>query len=131
MPGQFWTPIDRHDDAAAVKTLLAAYKDEWSACWLYTRALVAFQDGHATEKKTVRLVQDAWSANQHVPGILAGTKPPVISDSGYITMGGADEATDYVSDCGPAWHQTPGAVVWLNKLVAILPKKPRAPETVH
>ena len=42
----------RHDDAAAVKTLLAAYKDEWSACWLYTRALVAFQDGHATEKKT-------------------------------------------------------------------------------
>ena len=41
----------RHDDAAAVKTLLAAYKDEWSACWLYTRALVAFQDGHATEKR--------------------------------------------------------------------------------
>src|SRR4029077_14517301 len=38
----------------------------------------------------------------------------VISDSGYITMGGADEATDCVSDCGPAWHQTPGAVVWLN-----------------
>jgi hypothetical protein len=114
-----------------VKTLLAAYKDEWSACWLYTRALVAFRDGHATEKKTVRLVQDAWSANQHVPAILAGTEPPGISDSGYITMGGADEATDYVSDCGPAWHQTPGAVVWLNKLVAILPKKPRAPETVH
>src|SRR3977135_3765348 len=82
-------------------------------------------------EKTVRLVQDAWSANQHVPGILAGTKPPVISDSGYITMGGADEATDYVSDCGPAWHQTPGAVVWLNKLVTILPNKPRAPGTVH
>jgi hypothetical protein len=28
----------RHDDAAAVKKLLAAYKDKWSACWLYTRA---------------------------------------------------------------------------------------------
>ena len=56
----------RQDDAAAVKTLLAAYKDEWSACWLYTRALAAFRDGHATEKKTM-LVQDAWSANQHVP----------------------------------------------------------------
>jgi hypothetical protein len=120
----------RHDDAAAVKKLLAAYKDEWSACWLYTRALIAFRVGHAAEKKIVRLVQDAWSANQHVPAILAGTKPPVISDSGYITMGGADEATDYVRDCGPAWHQTPGAVVWLNKLVATLPKKPR-PETIH
>ena len=55
----------------------------------------------------------------------------MISDNGYITMGGPDEATYYVSDCGPAWHQTPGAVVWLNKLVAILPKKPHAPETVH
>ena len=25
------------------------------------------EDGHATEKKTARLVQDAWSANEHVP----------------------------------------------------------------
>ena len=42
----------RRDDAAAVKELLAAYEDEWSAYWLYTRALVAFRDGHAAEKKT-------------------------------------------------------------------------------
>ena len=27
-----------------------------------------------------------------MPAILAGTKPPVTSDSGYITVGGADEA---------------------------------------
>jgi tetratricopeptide (TPR) repeat protein len=121
----------RCDDAAAVKKLLAAYKDEWSACWLYTRALIAFRDGQAAEKKITRLVQDAWSANQHVPAILAGTKPPVSSDNGYITMGGADEATDYVRDCGPAWHQTPGAVTWLNKLAAALPKKPRASATAH
>jgi tetratricopeptide (TPR) repeat protein len=121
----------RRDDAVAVKKLLAAYKGEWTACWLYTRALIAFRDGHAAEKKTVRLVQDAWSANQHVPAILAGTKPPVTTDSGYITMGGADEASDYVSDCGPAWHQTPGAVAWLNKLVATLPKNPDARGTVH
>jgi tetratricopeptide (TPR) repeat protein len=121
----------RRDDVAAVNELLAAYKDEWSACWLYTRALVAFREGHAAEQQAARLVQDAWSANQHVPAILAGTEPPVTSDKGYITMGGADEATDYVRDCGPAWHQTPGAVAWLNKLVAALPKKPRASGTAH
>jgi tetratricopeptide (TPR) repeat protein len=114
----------RRDDAAAVKKLLAAYEDEWSACWLYTRALVAFRDGHAAQQQAVQLVQDAWSANQHVPAILVGTKPPVASDNGYITMGGADEATDYVRDCGPVWHQTPGAVAWLNKIVATLSKKP-------
>jgi tetratricopeptide (TPR) repeat protein len=121
----------RRDDVAAVKELLAAYGDEWSACWLYTRALVAFREGHAAEQQTERLVQNAWSANQHVPAILAGTEPPVTSNSGYITMGGADEATDYVRDCGPAWHKTPDAVVWLNKLVAALPKKPRTSGTAH
>lgn len=113
----------RRDDAVAVKKLLAAYEDG-SACWLYSRALVAFRDGHAAQQQALQMVQDAWSANQHVPAILAGTKPPAASDNGYTTMGGADEATDYVRDCGPAWHQTPGAVAWLNKIVATLPQKP-------
>ena len=53
------------------------------------------------------LVKDAWSANEHVPAILAGTKPAVTSNSGYITMGGPDEATYYVTECGAAWHRTP------------------------
>lgn len=121
----------RRDDATAVKQLLAAYEDEGSAYWLYTRTLLAFREGRAAAPQTTRLVQDAWAANQHVPAILAGTRPPVTSDSGYITMGGADEATDYVRECGPAWHHTPGAVAWLNTLVAALPKKPRTPGTAH
>ena len=36
--------------------------------------------------------------NEQVPAILAGKKPPELSDSGYITVGGADEATDYVRE---------------------------------
>jgi tetratricopeptide (TPR) repeat protein len=115
----------RRDDAAAVKQLLAAYNDEYSAHWLYTRALVAFRDGDAEEPRVAKLVRDAWSANPHVPAILAGTRRPVTSNNGYVTMGGADEATDYVVECGGAWHQTPGAVVWLSKLVAGLPAKDR------
>jgi tetratricopeptide (TPR) repeat protein len=121
----------RRDDMAAVKKLLAAYKDEWSACWLYTRALIAFRDGQGAEKKVARLVKDAWSANQHVPAILAGAGRPVTSGSGYITEGGAGEATEYVRDCGQAWQQTPGAIAWLNNLVSVLPKKPRRSGTIH
>jgi hypothetical protein len=45
----------------------------------------------------------------------------VVSDNDYITVGGADEATEYVAECGPAWHGTPGAVEWLTKIVAALP----------
>lgn len=112
----------QRDDAEAVKALLSSYGDEWSAYWLYTRALIAYRNGEATETATLNLVQEAWSANEHVPGILAGIRPPMISASGYITIGGADEATDYVRECGPAWQATPGAIAWLTNAVAALPK---------
>jgi tetratricopeptide (TPR) repeat protein len=112
----------RRDDAEAVKALLSSYGDEWSSYWLYTRTLIAYRNGEAAEPATLKLVQEARSANEHVPGILAGTRPPVISTSGYITIGGADEATDYVRECGLAWKATPGAIDWLTDAVAALPK---------
>jgi len=111
----------RRGDEAALKELLAAYEDEGSAYWLYTRALLAFREGRVSENEVVQLVKDAWSANEHVPGILAGTASPVISDNDYITVGGPDEATAYVTECGPAWHGTPGAVEWLTKIIATVP----------
>ncbi len=111
----------RRGDEAGLKELLAAYEDEGSAHWLYTRALLAFREGRVSENEVVRLVKDAWSANEHVPGILAGTASPVVSEGDYITVGGPDEATEYVAECGPAWRGTPGAVEWLTKIVATLP----------
>jgi tetratricopeptide (TPR) repeat protein len=120
----------RQDNDSALKELLAAYEDG-SASWLYTRALVAFRESGDSDKQAAALVRGAWSANQHVPAILAGTKPPVISDDGYVTMGGPDEATYYVTECGPAWHRTPGAVAWLTKLAATLAPKRRTRATMH
>jgi hypothetical protein len=55
----------------------------------------------------------------------------VISDDGYVTMGGPDEATHYVTECGPAWRRTPGAVAWLTKLAATLTPKRRTRATMH
>ena len=111
----------RRGDEAGLKDLLAAHEDEGSAHWLYTRALLAFREGRMSEAEVVRLVKDAWSANVHVPAILAGTASPVISDGDYITVGGPDEATEYVAECGLAWRSTPGAVEWLCKITATLP----------
>ena len=45
----------------------------------------------------------------------------MISDGDYITVGGPDEATEYVAECGLAWRSTPGAVEWLCKITATLP----------
>jgi hypothetical protein len=101
------------------------------AFWLYTRALLAFREGGESDERAAALVRKAWAANEHVPAILAGTKPPMPSESGYITLGGQDEATDYVAECGSAWHRTPGAVAWLTKTVTTLPSKRRARPAVH
>jgi tetratricopeptide (TPR) repeat protein len=115
----------RHDDIPALKSLLAEYPDEWSVYWLYTRALLAYREDHTASPATQKLLSDAKSANEHVPAVLAGKKPPVLSDSGYITVGGADEATDYVRECGAAWRQTPGAVEWLATATPTPPTKRR------
>ncbi len=117
-------------DEAALNELLASYKDDGSAAWLYTQALLAFrQDG--TSLQAANLVKEALASNEHVPSILAGTKAPVPLQGDYITMGGADEATDYVRECGPAWHQTPGAVEWLAALATSQQLKQTSPEAIH
>jgi tetratricopeptide (TPR) repeat protein len=121
----------RRGETAALKELLASYEDEGTAFWLYTQALLAFRDGGEGDERAMKLAREAWAANEHVPGILAGTKPPTPSEGDYITMGGPDEATEYVKECGPAWHRTPGAVAWLTKAVAALPPKRRTRPTTH
>jgi hypothetical protein len=120
----------RQDNYSVLKELLAAYEDG-STFWLYTRALVAFRESEGGDEQAAALVKDARSANEHVAAILAGTKPAVNSDEGYITMGGPDEATYYVTECGAAWYGTPGAVAWLTKLAATLAPKRRTRATMH
>lgn len=57
------------------------------------------------------------------PGVLSGKQPLVASIDGYITLGGEDEAADYVDENGQAWQATPGAVVWVAEVTRKL--KPR------
>lgn len=121
----------RRGDAEAVKALLSSYGDEWSGYWLYTRALIAYRNGEAADPATVKLVREAWSANKHVPGILAGTMQLVTSTSSYVTVGGPDEATDYVRECGPASKTTPGAIAWLTSVVATLHASRQRSKTAH
>jgi tetratricopeptide (TPR) repeat protein len=116
----------KQDDPLQLNNLLDAYPDEWSAFWLYTRLLVAFRAGEQGKKQTAALIRDAMSANEHVPSILIGRKRPTRSTSGYITVGGADEATDYVAQCGAVWKRTPGAVEWLASAALSSPPQRRA-----
>ena len=117
----------RRGDLAGAKALLASYADEGSANWLYTRALIAFREGAGDKPATRKLLKEARSSNEHVPTILAGSEPPVLNGNGYVTMGGPDEATDYVIQFGKAWNDTPGAIAWLiDKAGPVSTKHPPA-----
>ena len=110
------------EDEFALKALLGQYPDEASIVWLYTKALMAFREGHADSAQAIALVNSAWAENEHVPAILASTKRPVVPRDRYVMVGGPDEATLYVADFGSAWHRTPGAVAWLTRITATLPR---------
>ena len=115
----------RRDDWDAVKQLLAAFDEEGSAFWYYTRALVAFRDGQGSEAATLELLRTGWRRNHHIPAMLAAAKAPRQSNNPFTVMGGADEAATYVRDCGAAWRGTDGAVAWLTQQVAGWPKPER------
>jgi tetratricopeptide (TPR) repeat protein len=109
-------------DVAALKKLIKDYADDGSAAWLYTQALLAFQD---KDPDADQIAKDAWQANDHVPGVLSGKQPVVASPDGYITMGGEDEAAYYVEEYGDAWKAVPGAVDWLVSITEKLPRRKR------
>jgi tetratricopeptide (TPR) repeat protein len=120
----------RSGDTEALKKLLKQYEEDGSALWLYTQALVAFRENKA-DNKAEELAKKAWSANTYVPAALADTKKVKSSTSGYITMGGEDEAAHYVQEWGFEWLTTPGAVDWLTKVAAKTASTPTQRRSMH
>lgn len=115
------TALLSREDIPALKDLLHQYKEDASAAWVYTLVLLAYRD---QDTHTQGIVEEAWEANPHVPAMLAGLKRLAPSNDGYISMGGADEATAYVEENGAAWRITPGAIEWLVERTAALKPRP-------
>jgi tetratricopeptide (TPR) repeat protein len=111
----------RKGNTEALKKLLKQYDEDGSALWVYTKALVAFRENNASGMRGEELVKKAWNANPHVPAALAGTKKARPSTSGYVSMGGEDEAAHYVEEWGFDWHTTPGAIDWIMSITGRMP----------
>ena len=102
--------IGRADEAAE---LLKEYADEWSAVWLYTRALLEFRQ-HGASTRANKALGDALKENLHVPAYLIGKKRIPNNRPPLIGMGDEDEAIAYASDHLNHWRRTPGAIEWLS-----------------
>jgi tetratricopeptide (TPR) repeat protein len=119
---QLLLELDRGDEARA---LIAQYEDEYSAAWLYTRALLAFrQEGDSSD--STRALREALEENPHVPAYLSGKKriPTRLPD--YLSPGDETEAIDYAMRHLNDWRRTPGAVDWIAPHVAPSPKRKAA-----
>jgi tetratricopeptide (TPR) repeat protein len=106
--------VNRYEALAA---LIKEYPDDWSAVWQYTRALLAFRQGGATNKAN-RALGDALKQNQHVPTYLTGEKRVPNRLPEYIGLGDEREAVAYAADHLNYWRRTPGAVEWLQEQLA-------------
>jgi tetratricopeptide (TPR) repeat protein len=107
----------RRGDIEALRKLFQQFDEDWSALWLYSRALIAFREtGEDAEAND--FAASALAANGHVPAVLTGEKKVKPRNDGYLTMGGEDEAEHYVTEWGFEWVTTPGAVDWLKKMAS-------------
>jgi tetratricopeptide (TPR) repeat protein len=101
-----------NDDA--LRQLLKRYKDDYSAQWFYTQALMAYKQytgGVRADKK----LNAALDYNPFVPDYLLGRKRMPAQLSPYITPRNEDEAISYVFSALSVWFSTPGALDWLRK----------------
>jgi tetratricopeptide (TPR) repeat protein len=106
--------IERYEEA---RTLLKQYREEWSAVWLYSRALLEFQKrgASAAAKKSL---QQAVEENPFVPAYLMGKKRVPNRRVDYYGWGDESEAVYYASEHLNHWRRIPGAVDWLGAELA-------------
>jgi tetratricopeptide (TPR) repeat protein len=112
--------LDRDADAAKV---LRKYRDDWSAVWKYTQALLEFRKSGASARANNALAE-ASEQNTFVPAYLVGKKriPQTLPE--YICIGDEPEAIAYAADHLNHWRRTPGAVDWLTGRMAVQPPAP-------
>ena len=102
----------RRDDEAGRLLEDEEYRDDGSATWLYSRALLVFrQEGDGGESR--RHLKEALKQNAHVPAYLLGRKRLPRQLPALIGFGDEPEAVDYAVGTLINWHQTPGALEWL------------------
>jgi tetratricopeptide (TPR) repeat protein len=97
------------------KQLLAKYKDDGTAAWLYNRALFLYQQEKAGRKAKAQL-QKALRHNPYVPAYLLGRKRLPKRLPPYVGFGDENEAVYYSAEAGHLWAQQEGALDWLLRV---------------
>lgn len=101
--------LQRDDEA---RELLTQYKDDWTAVWLYSRALLLFRQKGASAHANKALA-DALAENPFAPDYLTERKRIPNRLPEMVGWGEESEAIAYAADHLNHWRVTPGAGEWL------------------
>ena len=97
----------------AAEDLLAQFPGEYSAVWLFTRALITFiRQGDSVGAR--QRLKEAKRENPYVIPYLLGQRPMPDALPEYIGFGDEDEAVAYVAEYAGDWLDTPRVLQWLK-----------------
>ncbi len=92
--------------------LLKRYKNDGSAHWTWSAALLEFRRTGNSAPANKALAR-AVDANRHVAAYLLGAQPLPPTLPEYIGMGDETEAVSYVHSAAGAWDAAPDAKAWV------------------
>lgn len=102
--------LGRNDEAAK---LIKRYKEDSSAAWRWSYALLAFRrSGDCPESRSA--LSQAIGDNAHVAALLLSDKKMPRQLPTYVGMGDKNEAVAYVHGATLPWAATPGALSWIK-----------------
>lgn len=103
--------LKRYSEA---ESLLRSYKNEPTAVWAYSEAMLEFCRHGETEKAN-RLLAKAIERNPFVPDYLVGRRKLPDSPPLLVGFGDETEGQAYVFLSAELWVRTPGALPWLAR----------------
>lgn len=106
--------LGRNDEASEI---VMAYNNDPDAGLLYTKALLSYRkekDSPASQKA----LTEAIEINPYVPDYLLGKKKIPKRLPSHVGFGDESKAMCYAADNISGWEKTPGALEWLQGVVA-------------
>jgi pentatricopeptide repeat protein len=88
------------------------YKDDFSACMSFNRALFAFKT-EGSSPNSNRLLEKAITSNKHVVPMMTAISIKVEMPEVY-GFGDENEAKYYIYFAHKIWHETDGALDWIK-----------------
>ncbi|SNS52560.1 ST7 protein [Anaerovirgula multivorans] len=104
-----------------IERLFKEYEDEWSAAWLYSKALYYFREKKKSQAD--KMLKEAFESNAYVPLYILGKKKIPKSPPEFIGIGDVAEAEAYVWDAIELWEKIPNAKEWIKNHFDAFSKK--------